>query len=473
MVTVAAQDLLGQRSAVELRWVADWSPPGLLVRSVSRQAAGWLLEGVCRDSTGISGISLNGTALRGGAGPLPAREVPLSFAVSSGKPALFRAVDLAGNTLEVMLDADRLTGADATSAQPVMLASAALPDGVLDTGAPVLALAGDAPGDVTDRLPPSLRLGGVKAVTRVFDDEFFLDGSAGDGGGLASVSVSGENLLAAQDRGAVRAYFSRRIPLAPGTNRFEIVAADTAGNTTPRTLTVIRGLPEFLDDAYRLSVGVPPLIAEPAAGVGARAKHSMEEELLREPVRFRLLERDEGWDFVLREQGLSVSDLGDPRAALRIGRMLPAEMLFMGKIILEEPGMTIYVKAVETGRGEVVYVSDVYCAEPDRDLDYQVSGLVMKIEQGFPLIKGEVLRSGGSKATLNVGYEQGAAVGSRFIVVRPDPETQSMAAGEVCKVEGRPVEMSLERVRKDSGIARVFPSSAAASIKEGYYVYAR
>jgi hypothetical protein len=197
-------------------------------------------------------------------------------------------------------------------------------------------------GGEADRLRPSLVLRGCQPLVRVFAGEFFVDGVAADGGGLVRVTVNGENLLAPADEGVLRAYFARRLALDPGTNRFEIAATDRQGNRTAQQVTVIRMLPEHLDARYRLTVGVPPLIPAEAGPAGFRVKRRMEAELTREPVRFRLLERDEGWDYVLREQGLSLSDLADPAAALRIGKLLPAELLLMGTLFIEPKGVTVF-----------------------------------------------------------------------------------------------------------------------------------
>jgi len=189
-------------------------------------------------------------------------------------------------------------------------------------------------------------------------------------------------------------------------------------------------------------------------------------------VRFRLLERDEGWDYVLREQGLSVSDLADPRAALRIGKLLPAELLFMGRIIPEARGLTVYVKAVDTASGEILYATDVYSPDPDRGLDDNAAGLIMKIKQGFPLVSGEVIRRQGAMATLSIGLRDGVAIGSRFVVLRGAAE-DDIPSGSLRRAEGRPVQLSMERVQRESGTARIVPDNARDAVKEGDHVYAR
>jgi hypothetical protein len=470
-VPVEAEDLLGQRTATVLHWVADWRPPCLVLRRLFRQNGDWRIEGVCRDDRGLASLRIDGEEQPiPSSGAVAVAEIPFAARVPAAG-AYVQAVDAAGNRLERRLDAAELLPPDAAARAGTLLA------GRFDA-AEALALAGPslapeapvAPG--TDRLRPSLTVRDVRPVTVVFASEFFLDGTAADNGGLQSVSVSGEELLVPADRGAVRAYFARRLPLDPGTNRFEIVATDVAGNRSTQPLTVVRRQPEFLDDAYRLGVGVPPLLPAETVPLATRVKRGIETELVRTPIRFRLLERDEGWEFVLREQGLSLSDLADPRAALRIGKLVPADLLFMGRLFPEGTGLTVYVKVVDTASGEVRMVSDIYSPSPERTVEDDVAGLVMKIAQGFPLLTGEIIRRQGALATLNVGSDQGGLAGARFMVVRAAPGADP-AAGALCRVEGTPVQLSMERVRRDSAVARIIPAEGSDAVQEGDHVYAR
>lgn len=509
-VSIEAEDLLGQRTTRHVVRIADWQPPSLQIRRVTAENSALRIEGSCRDSYGLDVVALDGVPLfrcTGNARHVT-REIPISFRVPL-TGGTFTATDLAGNRLQSPLSAavlaqmaepenvrHRLVSREPVFPQtadmvyPVqrVLSACAVPDlqnasvvsrmeaharafQRLSRAAPLRVLAADNTV-ASDRLRPSLSLRGCQPLTRVFSEDFYVDGTAADGGGLASVAINGENLLGAGDEGTLRTYFARRLPLDPGTNRFEIVATDHSGNRTAEHLTVVRLRPEYLDEALRLSVGVPPLTPAEAGPIGVRVKRSMETELTRSPVRFRLLERDEGWDFVLREQGLSVSDLADPSAALRIGKMVPAEMLLMGKIFNEAKGLTVYLKVVETGNGAVVFASDVYSPDPDFSLDDAVAGLVLKVQQGFPLVTGEVLRRQGSLVTLNVGRQEGATENSRFVVINATA-AENLAEGQVCKKEGKAIQLQIERVQQNTSSARIVPSAADAIVKEGYYVYTR
>ncbi|MEI6211271.1 MAG: hypothetical protein WCR06_06555 [bacterium] len=471
-VMVEVVDLAGQRSTAHRTWIADWQPPLLTITRAAREADGvWHVAGVCRDDRALATLSVDAAEIPR---PTGRTETIWPFDVRIGNlGAVVTAVDRAGNRLETRLSPENLTAADAVLRHPGALALNDTPAQAPATDAtPATRLAPPATDASGDRLPPSLSLRGARDVCVVFDAEFFLDGTAADGGGLRSVTINGEDLLTPADHGAVRSCFARRVPLTLGTNTLEVAAMDRAGNRTARQVRVERRTPEYLDSSLRLAVGVPPLLPESAGPASLRAKRGMESELVRDPVRFRLLERDEGWEYILREQGLSVSDLADPRAALRIGKLMPAELLLMGRLITEARGVTLYVKAVDTASGEILFATDIYSVDPDRSLDEDAASLILKVKQGFPLVAGEVVRRQGTTATLSIGLRSGAAVGSRFVVLRGAAE-ENAPDGSLRRIDGRPIQLSMERVQQESGTARIVPDNAREAVREGDHVYAR
>ena len=456
-VTLVAEDLLGRRTTEHVRWIADWLPPHVVVRRFTRRNNTWVAHIVCRDDHAIASVTIDGRVQSFEASRA---DVDLRVELAEGKTRLVRVQDAAGNVLVSTLDAS--DSVDLQAHRAVRLASAA-PAG---TRAAEAAAA-------EDRMRPSLRIRGAGRSMTVFDEEVFIDGEASDGGGLASLSINGEPLLKPGRTGAVRAYFSRRLPVNQGTNQFTVAAIDRAGNQTTKEIQVIRRRPEYLDDKLRLTLGVPPMQHDQSGeGYSRQIKLLLEQEIVREPIRFQLLERDEGWDFILREQQLSTSDLADRRAALKIGSMLPAELLLMGSVLRQGEGLTVFARVVETGNGDVMLVDDVYTEDLHADLRQQVAGLVMKIEQRFPLLTGRVLDVQGKRAKVELGDVDLLPTGLKLLVVE-SAATGSIRSGSVVHHDGAPVQLSLSRLRRGIGAADVIPSAAAASIAEGYHVFTR
>lgn len=469
-VIVEAVDLLGQRTTRKIVWVADWTPPRLVFHRVERKADHVLVQASCRDNAALASVTAGGEQhLKGLAEGETRSEIPLELKVPLQGGLDFLAEDKAGNQLKTVLRESDLGGLAGLWGCPPALAGHVLVHSALVMGPAVLAAAS------TDRMKPSLKLSFPGTRAEVFKEQFFLDGDASDPGGLVSITVNGEENLVAGDRGAVRATFARRVDLDPGTNRFEIIAQDRAGNRRTRELVVVRQAPDYLHEEYRLSIGLPP-IAGDSWEQRPVVEGEMQKELTRQPVRFRLLERREGWDFVLREQRLSRSDLADRKAALRIGKMLPAQMLLMGSLHVNTGGVTIRARVVETTDAGIVMSDDVYFDPRTHDLEKQVAGLVMKVEQRFPLVQSHVLDVKGESVTIGLGHrqqEQEIPRAARFIVIAKPGDGGGIAEGAVRCVGERPVELSMKSMQSNTSTAVVHPPAGAGVIKQGDYIYTR
>ncbi len=471
-IALEAGDLLGQRTVRNITWIADWQPPVLQIHDFRRDGADWVLTGECVDDAALVSVSAGGQDFFHGAPQQRQKTVPVAIRLHAGIPTLLIAEDAAGNRLQVNLSPDTFEQQRIASLPRPAYASLnaqASPSDLPAAGNPAPAATAAAP----DTLPPTLRLSEDRAIAYSFAEEFFLDGHAADSGGLAALTVNGENLLEDAGKGIKRTYFSRRLPLQLGTNRFEIVARDLAGNQTAKSIAVVRGTPEYLDEEYRLTVGIPPVLSPQPLSAGILVKQAMERELTRQPVRFRVLEREEGWDYILREQKLSASDLADPSAALKIGKMLPAEILLMARLLTQAGGTTIFLRGVETGNGEVVFSDDVYSEALDKELDDLVGGLTMKIKQRFPLVMTGIVRVSGSEATIGAGRDQGIEPGARFIVIPKSGSVTNTPTGEVTKQDGKWVELAVRKVGRDTGVTGILPASAAKSVRNGDTAYAR
>jgi len=458
VVHVVARDLLGQETESKVHWIADWSPPHLVVHRIEEKKSDWTLTGVCLDDHLLNAITIDEKPLGGfKAGAGKSHEIRLTL--PRDRATIFRAEDAAGNSLECMLALESFRE-----------------DAVLNY-APQFAAAGESgsklPTGKEDRLDPRLRIS-AQPQEAVFDEEFYLDGVAEDRGGLASIRINGEEFLEnAGDGNVIRKYFSERLPLAPGTNEFEIAVTDVAGNETERGIVVVRKTPEYVRDEFRLSAGLPPFATRSEDQSFNFIRHRVEQELLRQPVRFLLVERDEGWDYILQEQKLSLSDLSESRAALRVRKMLPAELLLVGEVIPEDEGITIRMKVIDCEEGRQLAADDVYTENAREEIEFHAEGLVMKIEQRFPILEGRVTDRSGSHATIDLGDRHGAWLGARFLVLRAEDSSGDGAGGLVRTVDEIPIELRLSQAKSESGIAQIVPGSASGEIKEGDHVYSR
>ncbi|HBA84702.1 MAG TPA: hypothetical protein DCZ95_11465 [Verrucomicrobia bacterium] len=472
MVIVAA-DLKNQETKHPLRLMADWQPPAVLIKNTRYNGTQWIFDGICLDDGVLESLEVNGklipTATKSH-GPIAA--LPFSIPCEPNQQIILIAKDAAQNCFRTILTPPSTT----TSWMPSFLLAMTAPGETTDAGNG-LQLDEHAPHHADgDALKPSLRLIGPK-MAHVFDEEYYLDCLAGDRGGLAGISINGEENLPAEHKGILEYRFARRLGLDMGTNLFSIAARDSAGNEKRIDLTVIRKQAEFLSEEYRLSIGVPPFSTyttnqfnDPVQEQSIR--RMVENALLASPIRFRLLERDEGWDYILQEQRLSLSDLTDPAAALRIGKMLPAELLLMTTLIRQGHGVTAYARVVDTSEGEVLCTDDVYYEGSENRMPEQIDGLMMKIKQRFPLLEGKIVTLSGDKLTVGIGAGSGVRPGAKFVVLRAH-KGEAVEAAEIVRCGEKTAEVVIVKPKADTSLARVIPAEAGKTIKTGDYVYAR
>ncbi|MBP7828977.1 MAG: hypothetical protein KA248_03575 [Kiritimatiellae bacterium] len=464
IVLVAARDLADRETSARWSVTADWQPPGLAILKADRQADGWAVEARAVDRFGLAQVSVDGRPLEPGHG----KAADFKILVPFGGTRAVHLADFAGNTLDRLLEADRFAEVARDRAPRYAARAAEGRADVPERAAP----------ESGDRLRPSLRLH-TPLRTRVFNREFHLEGTTSDGGGLTSLSINGEELLPEASRGCVQFHFARRLALDPGTNVFEVVAVDRAGHRNREQCVVIGQDPEYLDEAYRLSLGVSPVSTAAAAEpvVDARAEQVgrlMEHELLLHPPRFRVLERADGWGALIEEQRLSASDLADPRAALRIGKLVPAELLALTLLIPQGESLTIFSRVVDSASGEILCAEDVYVPAPEKDLRDRVEGLAMKIEQQFPLMDGKILSASSDIATVGIGAAQGLKPGMRFLVLDGPGEGRGGLAECTVRLHAeKAVELCISRVYAQRAQAKVSPPAAAAGLAEGDVIYAR
>lgn len=456
-VRVAAQDLLGRETVETLEWRADWRPPALVITRAEPDGAGWVVEGYATDDQEIAGVTVAGQELPIANDP---RRVPVRVAVAAGGRVAVEVTDRAGNRLRSEVSAGELAR-EWAAAEGWRVAAAGT-----ETPAPASSEADGKKPNLTLSVAPD------EAVV-VYHEQYFLDGVARDRGGLKELTVLGEPQLDAAQRGCMEKHFSTVIDLEPGTNVVVVAARDLAGNVASRQVVIVRRTAEYLDEEYRLTATLPPLACPGAEVHAVKAHHLLSGQIRNRPVRFRLLERNEGWDAVLREQQLSASALADPSVQLRVGKLLPAELVFLGAVLQEGPGVTLRIQVVESGQGEVLFAEDVYTEEPARELAYQAQGLVLKIKQRLPLVDGQVVRISGGRAVVNVGAIRGVSSASRFVVAEPGAAGAPRESARVVREGGRFVQLAVADLEAESTVALVLPPEAAGRVKAGDLVFAR
>ena len=464
-VLISAVDLNGRKTTTSINRIADWRSPVYSIQSLDKQSGLIKLKGFVCDDYFVSEISLKQARNALVEKHISDNIVEISLVYALDEKPILKVVDAAGNSLSVDIAdvCSRCLAAVSNGnsglfglVQQGNLLGIAKPPAVI----PVVAMSAN------DTVKPELILTPSDEIVQTYESVLRLKFEVKDRGGVASITLNGEEYLRSFDRGKMLALFSGPVQLEPGTNNFEVVAEDVAGNQSARRLTAVSSKPEYLEPAYRLTAGLPPFISQGNPWAG-QARDFFNQELSRTPVRFRVMERDEGWDNSLRELGLSVDELSDSRAALKIGKLLPAELLFVGETLNQGNGVTVQVRAVDPTDGNIVYIADVYAENPDIELAYQLNGLFLKVAHRFPLLDGSILEIDGKNACINVGASQGMRVGSKFIVLVPGMDTDVLALND------RTVNLEIISLESGTSTVRVDPPEALKFLKKGDKIYAR
>ncbi|HBA85427.1 MAG TPA: hypothetical protein DCZ95_15175 [Verrucomicrobia bacterium] len=455
-IPVTAEDLLGRKNRQSAHWIADWKPPQVVIRKQDRKGATLELSGICYDNGELLRVALNRELVLDAAPTSDVREVSFSLSVAQGEQVLLHAEDRAGNRLDYWIKSDDFS------------TSAMQPPGILlaAEGAPPGILAGAKPSAGTDALRPVLRIAGAGQTLSILGDEYYLDGEALDPGGLADIQVQGQSWMRPEDQGAIIRRFAGHLPVS-GTQTIHIVAIDLAGNRAEAAIDIRQKQPEYLDEIWRLrAVFMPSQTKEDLTWV----KPEQVDEILllralEPPVRFRLLARGNELKRILQEQEISLSDLSDVKAALEIGKLAPAEYVLASSLFRNGDGLTIYLRAIDTEQRQVLCSMDVYSEAKLEDLRYQLDGLVMKLEQFFPVTEAHITAADHQRATLSAGAREGIRKGSRFLIVND--------GGKVAREGEQPIELRVESAQRDSSRARIRPAQAYRQVTVDNRVYAR
>ena len=444
---IFATDLLGQTTYTSLVWVADFQPPKLDVTRIVSQNQGVHVSITCRDKFGVSSVKLNDQFLVKDqwVDQKPAqREVPIAFSISSNKNAHLLIVDLAGNELKRSLSVTDFAEFEVVSSPKHASSS-----------------------------PPTLSLDQSNHTFHVFDQEYFLDGWARDDTGVAAIAINGERQIEFSEPPR-RTYFSHRIPLSLGTNRFYVSVEDLEGDEAQASFTVVRKNPEYQQESIRLKALAKPFHGDQAFGNTALIQRQFKVALNQQPVRFYLLNRSRGSLLSEEERGLAQTPLTDPRALLRTDSVMEPELFFEGRIQDYEEGFTIVVEVKENEEASSpLLMEDVFVAQNRSDLNHLLTGLAKKLEQRFPVLEGRIEEV--NRKTVRLVFDSTSEIrrGSRYVIVPPHPKNKTMKSAFVRKHKEQMVELQIEHLSGHEVEAVVLPHHAAEHVQLGDFVYSR
>ena len=459
IITISATDLKDQTREQMVTCMADWAPPQIVIAQTTPDTNGYRITGSCYDNEALQSVVLNHDRKTLNT---HTREYPISTCIAKGEPLYIEAIDKAGNTISMTLDTDNLISRRGLDRCIKVTSSS-----------PDIPLSGNP--TPTDQIPPILRLRNPASTITVYDDEYFVEGEVIDRGGITSITINGEEWLRKQDVGIEQRKFAGYLPIA-STSRFDVIVQDSAGNKTSKSFTVIQQTPGYLNEDVRLRAALPPVYQRTDIDWidHDQINEFMMEQLLKPPVRFNMLARGEAWDHLMTELNLSNSDIVNPKAALKLKRLLPAEYLFLGNMYKDpENGVTVFVQIVDVEKGHVLFTEDIY-AEPSLcDVRFKMGGLISKIEQRFPVLMSTIHSLERHYATINVGDNEGCREGIKFVALETNPANPSLQAGQILYMDDLLLELVTIQTQEDSSTAKIIPKEGSKLLRKGDYIYTR
>lgn len=421
-VRVVAKDVAGKQTATNLVLYADWTTPQIYL-----QRTGPDLAITCRDNLELNQLRINDHTI------LPtAKEYTIHWTIKPDQSIRLAVSDHAGNQTDWTLSEKEL----------LHMAQSQI------------------------ARPPRLELDHAGKTLVLFNPEYELDIRAEDDTALKAVELNGEDLLT---------HFTplfrtmHRIPLGMGTNVLTLTAIDFDENQIDAHISVIYRRPEYLDSIYRLAAMLAPLSGEiPTPMFAKRVGDLFVNELTIDPVRFYLLANEDEAGQLQQERMLSESELVDPRAILKTGKKLDADLLFITRVLSDAPGQTVYTEVIDAHSGETLFIEDIYLEDPIL-LPAQIGGLVMKIEQHFPLVQGRIQKMD-KRLTIDAGEVNGTYKGMRMLVIR---SKDSFRQGRVVHDGNHPLELVVSGVESETADVIIPRGQPRNSVLSGDYVFSR
>ena len=396
-ITVSAENLGGISGQASLVVNVDQLGPIIVVDRVTKAQDGLLIEGAVLDEAGVLDVSING------------RPWPLNGPVTR---VAFKRHVAAGQTTDIICH-DRLH--NERQVHFVL-------DHWLDSGAGRRLVAGLTVAGLfgqRDKTPPLIQIDDWDDTVShdVYLDQILFSGLVRDDDQVKDLRINGRSVLS---RTSVLLFFNHIVELEPGENIITLEAADAAGNTTTRTIRVIRKTPRamLLDQRLRMSVFPFDHKGEEAdVGLGFQDQFIFQ---MIQPRRFQLVERDK-LDLILQEQCLGQAGLIDTTTAVRLGRLAAAHAVVTGAIIETHTGIEVIGRVIDSDTADILCALDVYgedkSAQGRRRLAQWLS---LKIHHQFPLVDGAIVNREGDVIYTDLG-EQKLRAQRRILIYKERP----------------------------------------------------
>ena len=279
-----------------------------------------------------------------------------------------------------------------------------------------------------------INLSGLRDGLSIYLETLTVEGTVQSPEGIEDLTVNNQSLLSPDEspsgarflkllrekRGRPLA-FSKTIQLEKGNNAITTTLTDATGAVTGREITVTRNIPRVRQLASRLSISIFPFTDTKKTGAETRNYvHTFLNRSFGEQKRFNVLGRDK-LITILEELRISRKTVFDEDKAVRLGRLMEADTVLIGDLVVSKASVEITAHLLDTGTSSVIAEKDVYW-EGELTAGFRgiLDRLALKFKDHIPLCEGSVTGTPFPQVVIDLGSDQSIHRGMRFLAYRED-----------------------------------------------------
>ena len=182
--------------------------------------------------------------------------------------------------------------------------------------------------------------------------------------------------------------------------------------------------------------------------------------------RFRVIERNALED-VIKEQSFGLSGMVDEKTAIKVGKMVGADVIIIGSVITDENYGKVSARVINTETSETIVAKEAQSENTQlENIEKLVANVAIAIYNDLPLVEGNIIKVENELVYIDIGLDSGIMKGTKCVAFSEgeaiiNPATKEVLGKKVKKLG----EIIVEQVQEKMSIARIIESDG--SIESG------
>jgi len=181
----------------------------------------------------------------------------------------------------------------------------------------------------------------------------------------------------------------------------------------------------------RLSIAVLPFEIK---GMAVHIGETVTEKMITQLVnlrRFKVIER-QAMDNIMKEQALTMTGMVDEKAAVRVGRIVGADVIVLGSVNVLPGFGKVNARLIDTETSETIVAKEAQTRDPNiENIEKLVEDLSIMIYNDLPIVEGYIVNVEPDLIYLDIGSEVGVRKGTKCVAFSEGAEIVHPITGEV------------------------------------------